>query len=144
MQLHEVERGEAEVLARAVDPRAVVGRRVVLVQLGDAPAHLRRDERTRIAEPRDDPPDDPLAASIAVDVRGVDEGDALGERGLERRGPVGLGHVPPVGSELPGPEPDARDCPAEPFDPPLLHGSSVAGAATRRLQRAYVVLTRRP
>ena len=105
MQLHEVERREAEILARAVDPGAVVGRRVVLVQQGDAPAHLRRDERTRIAELRDDPPDDPLAASIAVDVRGVDEGDALGERGLERRGPVGLGHVPQSAPSCQAPKP---------------------------------------
>ena len=130
VQLHEVERREAEVLARAVDPRAEVARACSSRAAGRArrPIFVATNGR-RVAEPRDDAPDDPLAASVAVDVGRVDEGDALGERGLERRRRVGLGHVAPVGSELPGPEPDARDRPAEPFDRPLLHRSSVAGAA---------------
>ena len=111
MQLHEVERGHAEVLARAVVPGQECVAVVVLGHLVDAPAHLRRDEHLRVTTVQLTA--ELLAATVAVHVGGVEERDACVDRGLER--PCGvLGRdIAPVGAELPGAETDDADVPAE-------------------------------
>ena len=54
----------------------------------------------------EDASDQAFAPTVAVDVGGVDEGDARIQRGLERGDRVALRDVAPVGAELPGAETD--------------------------------------
>ena len=49
--------------------------------------------------------DDLLAATVAVDIRGVVERDARFRRGLQDRTGIGLGDITPVRAELPRAEP---------------------------------------
>ena len=106
VQLHEVERLHAEVLARAVVPRPEVLGRVVLDGLVQAPAHLRGDGDRLALALAQQASDQPLRAAVAVDVGGVEEGHAgVGGR-VQRRHRRVLLHVAPVGADLPRAEAD--------------------------------------
>jgi len=66
--------------------------------------------------------DDALAAPVAVDVGGVDEGDAGLDRGAEGRKRLVLVDLTPVGAELPGAKADHTDGGGGAPKGPLLHG----------------------
>ena len=108
VQLHEVDGVDAEVAARAVEPRAEVGLDVVRRHLLLAAAHLGRDGEAGVGVVGDEAADDLLAAAVAVDVGGVVERHARLGRRLEHRAGVVLADVTPVGAELPGAEADDR------------------------------------
>ncbi|QAY73036.1 MFS transporter [Agromyces protaetiae] len=106
VQLHEVERGDAEVLPRAVGPRAEVLEDVVLGYLRHPPPHLGRDRHARVGVRGEPAADDRLAAAVAVDVGRVEHRDARGVRRVEHRERVGFVDIAPVGAELPRAETD--------------------------------------
>jgi len=81
------------------------------------PAELRREDDL-VAPPLDRAADELLAPAVAVDVRGVEEGHALLERGVDHRARGVL--VDPT-SEVVATEPDDRDL--ERADAPRLHGA---------------------
>ena len=129
VQLHEVERSMPRLRPRAVDPRAEVVGRVVLRHLLDAAAHLGGDREARVRVLGEEAADELLAAAVAVDVGGVEEGDARLRRRLEHVPGVGLGDLAPVGAELPGAEPDHRDVAAGPAEGAVLHSLRGPGRA---------------
>ena len=145
VQLHEVERVDAEVLARAVGPGAEVGRACSSRAAGRraGPSSSRRRD-AHPAELREDAPDEPLAAAVAVDVRGVDEGHARRRarsrapraRRPRTRRPSRLRAARPRGRRMTLSGRAVRSSAA-----PLLQRSRSGDTG---LQRAYVVLTRRP
>ncbi len=126
VQLDEVERLDAEVGPRAVGPGAEGVQRVGVrdVRVGAA-AHLRRDHdraaRARGAL-REEPPDEALAAPVAVHVGRVEERDPRVHRGVEHREGVVLAHVTPVRAQLPAPQPDDSHRASRPSQNPCLHG----------------------
>jgi hypothetical protein len=109
VQLHQVEGVHPEVAARAVGPGAEVGQHVVLRDLVQPPAHLGGHGEVEVGVVGEEPADQRLAATVAVDVGGVEQGDALGDGGLEHLTGVRLRDVPPVGAQLPGAESHDRD-----------------------------------
>jgi hypothetical protein len=129
VQLDQVERVHAEVAARPVVPLAEVRGDVVLGHLLDAAAHLgRHEDVTALGE---EPADQPLTAAVAVDVGGVEEGDA-GVGGAVQHGQrVVLVDLAPVRPELPAAEPDDGHFAAQTGDLPVLHVAIQAHA--RRL-----------
>ena len=136
VQLHEVDPLDAEVRARARVPGAKRLAVVVLRQLLDAPAHLRRDEDLRVT--RAQLAAELLAAAVAVDVGGVEERDP----GLDGRVEHGVRRLrrdrAPVGAELPGAEADDADAAAESLDAALLHrGASSQVAAPMAARRGW-------
>ena len=70
--------------------------------------------------------DERLAAAVAVDVGGVEEGDARLARGVEHGERVGLVDVAPVGAELPGAEADDGDGAAGAAEGARLHDAAHA------------------
>jgi hypothetical protein len=109
VQLDEVEAVGAQVAARAVGPGAKGVERVGLGTLLDAAAHLRGDRDLEVRAACEVGADELLAAAVAVDVRGVEEGHTGLRGGVEDRVGVGLRDVAPVRAELPGAEADDRD-----------------------------------
>src|SRR5690606_9499925 len=109
VELDEVEPVGAQVAARAVGPLAELREREVVRVLGLAAAHLRRHGDGVAGVVGEERADDLLAATVAVDVRGVEERHARLGRGLEDGERVLLAHVAPVGAELPGSQSDDRD-----------------------------------
>ena len=69
---------------RSVQARKFVGR-VVLGRLVDAAAHLGGDHEVEVGVRGAEPADQLLAAAVAIDVGGVEEGDAGLDRGVEHR-----------------------------------------------------------
>ena len=124
MQLHQVERVHAEVASRPVDPGPEVLRPVVLRQLLHPPAHLGGHGEIGVGVVREEPAEDLLAAAVAVDIGGVVERDPRLCRGLEDVPRRVLGHVAPVGAELPGAEADRGDRSSGPSESSLLHVGS--------------------
>ena len=122
MELHEVERLDAQVLARAIVPGAEVLERVVLGPLLDPAAHLRRHEQV-LAALGQKPADEPLAAAVAVDVGGVDERHARVHGRPQHAERVVLGHRAPIAAELPRAQADDTDLPARTAEDSLLHGA---------------------
>jgi hypothetical protein len=106
VQLHQVQPVDAQVGAAAVGPGTqVLGReRLRHVRVGAAPA-LRRhgDVGTALGE---EARDELLAAPVAVDVGGVEEGDPGVDGRVQHRERVGVVDTPPVGTQLPAPQPD--------------------------------------
>src|SRR5690606_6211275 len=125
MQLYEVERVDAEIAAAAVGPGAERLGRIVLGPLLGAPAHLGGDHDAVVGMGGEEPPDQRLAAAVAVDVGGVEEGDAAGEGCLEHRHRVDFADFAPVGAELPGAQADRRDGAAAAAEGALLHASTL-------------------
>ena len=78
-----------------------------------------------------------LAAPVAVNVGGIEEGDAGVHRRLERCLGVARIDRSPVGAELPRPEPDHADAAAEAFDYALFHGSILSAAVVEALLSEY-------
>ena len=109
VQLHQVERVHAEVAARAVGPGDEVLADVVRRHLVEPTAHLGRDGQRHVGVRRAEAADDLLAATVAVHVGGVEEGDPGLDGGAEHLERVALADVAPVGTELPGAESDDRD-----------------------------------
>jgi hypothetical protein len=107
VQLDQVEGFDAQVGTRAVGPGAEVVEGVVPGLLWQPAAHLGRDGELWLV--LDERADDLLAAAVAVDVRGVDEGHAGVHGRAERAERVLLADAAPVGAELPGPEADHAD-----------------------------------
>ena len=61
-----------------------------------------------------EPADELLAAPVAVDVGGVEEGDPGVDGGVQHGERVVLADLAPVGAELPGAEADHADVAAQP------------------------------
>ena len=78
---------------------------VVLGDLLDAPPHLRRDEHAGIGVAGEHLAADALAAPVAVDVGGVDEGDARLDRGVEHRGGIVIPDPPQSAPSCHAPRP---------------------------------------
>ena len=70
---------------------------------------------------REEAADHPLAAPVAVDVGGVDEGHAGVGRRVERAQAVGVVHRAPVAADRPRPEPDDADVAPGLAEPAVLH-----------------------
>ena len=115
MQLHEVERVDAEVLAGAVGPFAELGKCEVLGLLGFTAPHLGGDGEAVAGVVGEIGADELLAAAVAVDIRGVEEGDSGFDGSLEDRPRGGVVDIAPICTQLPGAETD--------------NGYSAAGAA---------------
>jgi hypothetical protein len=71
-----------------------------------APSHLRGHRQASIAALAQQPPDQLLAAPVAVHVGGVEEAHPGVDGGVQRRERILLAHRPPVRAELPAPQPD--------------------------------------
>ena len=104
-----------QVPARAVGPLAEVGEGEVGGVLRLAAPHLGGDGDVEAGVVREVVPDEALAAAVAVDVCGVEEGHAGLDGGVEHGAGVIRAHVAPVRAQLPGAEAD--------------HGYGAAGAA---------------
>ena len=122
VQLHEVERVDAEVLAAAVGPGAqgVGGERLGHVRVGAAAA-LGHDGQAGVGPLAQQPADEPLAAAVAVDVGRVEHRHAGVDRGVQHRHGVVLAHRAPVGTELPAAQADHRDRTTGPAECSHLH-----------------------
>ena len=129
VQLHEVQGVQAEVRAGPVGPGPEIGEGVVLRPLIDPAAHLggHGDCGAGVAVSQE-PADDLFAAAITVDVGGVEEGDAGVDGCREHRRRVGLRHVTPVRSQLPGSQPDHGDGSAGSSEDSCVHTPSLATA----------------
>ncbi len=119
VKLDEVERGHRQVLTRAIVP---CEERVAVVVLGhvvDAAPHLRRYEHVWVTTVQLTA--ELLAAAVAVDIGGVEKGDAGIDRGLQRLGRVLGCDIAPVCAELPGAKTDDAHIPAEALHRSFLH-----------------------
>jgi hypothetical protein len=96
VQLDEVDLLDAEVGARAVVPGEEVLPVVVLRSLLDAPTHLSCDEHLGLAAVQLGA--ELLAAAVAVDVRGVKEGDARRDGAVKHRAGALGADAAPVGA----------------------------------------------
>jgi len=107
VQLHQVEGVDAEVAATSVVPGAqgFTGEGLGHVRVG-APSHLRGHRQASIAALAQQPPDQLLAAPVAVHVGGVEEAHPGVDGGVQRRERILLADRPPVRAELPAPHPD--------------------------------------
>ncbi len=122
VQLDEVEGLDAEVLPRAVRPGAEGVERVRLGHMGvRATAHLRRDRQAMAPALGEQPPDEPFAAPVAVDVGGVQEGHARVDRRVQDRHRAVLGDLSPVRAELPAALSHDRHRPTSPAQHALVH-----------------------
>ena len=108
--------------ARAVVPGQEGLAVVVLGHLLDAPAHLRGHGQPAPGWRAQQLAAELLAAPVAVDVGGVEEGDARLDGGVEGRARVVGVDLAPVGAELPGPEPNDAGRAAEAPHLSLFHG----------------------
>ena len=122
MQLHEVQRVDAKVGTAAVRPAPEGLQRVGVghVRVGP-PAHLRRDRQPRAADLAQQRAEQPLAAAVAVDVGGVEEGDPLVHRRPEHGHRRVVVDQAPVPAQLPAAEPDHTDLSGGPAQRPCLH-----------------------
>ncbi len=109
MQLDEVKPVHAEVDPRPVGPGTEARQREVLRYLRYPPAHLGGDHDALTDVIGKEPSDDPLAAPVAVHVRGVKERDSGLDGRAQHRERVRFGHGAPVCAKLPGAEADDRD-----------------------------------
>src|SRR5262245_9973141 len=140
VQLHEVEDAAAQVRSTPIGPGAEAVERVrgAPVRLG-APAHLRGHREPGIGTLVAKSPDQALAATVAVDVGRVDEGDSRVDGSVQRRHGVGIGHRSPVGADLPGPQANDADPSARLSEYALLHRSDQPrgplSSRTHRCQR---------
>src|SRR3954471_15325689 len=124
VQLDQVQGVHAQVAPGLVDPRPQVLRRVLLGDEGvGTPADLGGDEGAlpavgqRLLDPL-------LGPAVAVDVRGVQQGDARVERGVQDPRGVVLGHLSPAAAELPGAQADDGDVGAGAAEGPGLEWSA--------------------
>src|SRR5690348_1444282 len=119
VQLHEIERVHAEVLAAAIDEGFEILARVTA-------GHVRRkaspglggDDGPRAAPFLQYVADDAFRATIAIDIRRVDERGAGFERREQRVTRIGLGDVAPRSANGPGAETDFGDVPARAAERP--------------------------
>lgn len=93
--------------------------------LGPA-AELGGDEHLRVRTALQVAADQLLAAAVAVDVGGVEEGDTGLDRGIQHRQGVLLPDVAPVGTELPGAESHYRHRSAGSPQNALFHGPTLS------------------
>ena len=134
VQLDQVEAVDPEVGPRAVGPGTEVRQRVVLRLLIGPAAHLGGDHDGAARLLGQEPADDLLAAPVAVDVGGVEEGDAGLGRSPQHGQGVGLADRAPVGTELPGAEADNGHRPAGRAENALLHGERSYAVRPARLR----------
>ena len=106
VQLHEVERVGAKVLARTVHPGAERFRRVVLRLLCDTASHFRRDRDLALVPLSQELADQALAAPVSIHVGGVEEVDSPVDGSGQHRAGVVFRDDAPIGAELPGAESD--------------------------------------
>jgi len=132
VQLDEIDLLDTEIGARAIVPLQEALAVVVLRQLLHPAPHLGRDQQLGMAPVQ--LPAELLASPVAVDVRGVEEGDPLLDGGVERLAGVVGGDRPPVGAELPGAQADNADAAAESLDSALLHPRRILPDRHRSLQ----------
>ena len=121
VELDEVQRLDAQVLAAAVRPGPERLGRVARHVQGRAPAHLGGDEERLAGALGQEPADHPLAPPVAVDVRGVDEVHAGIGRRVQRPQAVGVVHRAPVRPDGPRPEADDADVAPGLAEPAVLH-----------------------
>ena len=105
VELDEIDRLDAQVLARTVEPGAQVLVRVVLDLERHPPAELRRHDE-RLAALLQERRDQPLGTAVAVDVGRVEERDAGVDSGSHRRQRRGVVGLAPAAADRPGAEPD--------------------------------------
>jgi hypothetical protein len=86
-----------------------------------AASGLRRDDEPLVPALLEEAPDERLAAAVAIDVGCVQEGHARVDGGVQDGQRVALVDLPPVGTELPAPQPDDADLLARPAQHPGLH-----------------------
>jgi hypothetical protein len=123
VELNQVEPVDAEVGAGPVGPGAEVLEGVERGVEVDAAAHLGGHQDRRVRPLLEEAPDELLRASVAVHVRGVEEGHSRIDRSAEDGERVLFPHLAPVGPQLPGAEPDHRHPLAAPAENALLHRS---------------------
>ncbi len=122
VQLHQVDAVDAEVAPGAVVPGAEVLQHVVLGDLLDPAAHLGGDQDVQVRPAGEERGDGLLAAAVAVDVGGVEEGHpGLGRRLQYREGFLVV-DVSPVGPQLPRTETDDGSVLTRPVECALVHG----------------------
>jgi hypothetical protein len=123
VELKEVDRLHLEVLQAAFHPRVEVPAAVALGRLlGKPAASLGGDEEGLALPLAPEPGHQPLAASVAVHVGGVDEVHPRVDGGVERLHGLLVPHRPPGAPDGPGPEADGRDLHVRPPELPVLHG----------------------
>ena len=88
-------------------------------------ARLRRDGEVGVGPGAQEPADQRLAAPVAVDIGGVEEGDPGVDGGGEDAQGGLLADGAPVGSELPGAEANHADGTVQPGKGALLHEVSL-------------------
>ncbi len=122
MKLDEVERLDLEIFEAAVDPAV----QVLICVAGDgllrqAAAGLGRDEHAGARPRLQGLGDQPFRAAVAIDVRGVDEGHASVERGVQRGERLAFLDLAPASADRPGAEADLADAAAGASENSLLH-----------------------
>lgn len=132
VQLHQVEAVHAEVAAGAVVPGAEVVQDVVLGDLFDPAAHLGGDQHMQIGAAAEEGGDGLLAAPVAVDVGGVEEGHPRLGRRLQHGEGFLVVDVSPVGAQLPGAETHDGRMLTRPAKFALFHGASLSSVPARR------------
>ncbi len=137
MKLHEIERVDAKVFEAAVDPGGEVVAGVARhFLLRKALAGLGGDIGALAPAFAQGSGDQLLGASVAVDVRGVDEGDAVVERRMERIEGLLVFDVDPLGAaNAPGAKADFADRAPGPANlaRPLRHRRGRGGRARARV-----------
>ena len=122
MELDEVERVHAEVLARPVDPAAEGVRRVLAHVERRPAADLRGHEEPLPGPLREELADDALGAAVAVHVGRVDERHARVGRRVQRPEAVRVVDGAPRAADRPRAEADHADVAAGPAEAAMLHG----------------------
>ena len=113
MQLQQIERIDAEILAAAIDEGFEIGLRIALQHMRIEPApRLGRHDRALAPALLEHLANDPLRAAVAIDVGRIDEIDPGVERSVQRLARIRVGDVAPCAADRPGTETHFRNVPA--------------------------------
>ena len=127
MELEEIDRLDFEVREAAVDPCGQVVPAVSFTRLlRQAASGLGRDPN-RVPRPlAPQLRDQPLAASVAVDVCRIDEVDAVVDRRMQRRHRGRIVYRAPAPADRPCAKPDSRNVHVGTAKPPLFHAVTLS------------------
>ena len=109
MELDQIEGGDAQVLAAPLRPLAKVRARVLGHVDGRAPSDLGGDDDALAGPLAEEAADQPLAASVAVDVGGIEESRACVIGSTKCGHGRGVIHSAPIAPDRPGSEADLAD-----------------------------------